>query len=440
MAVTFSTRLQHSWDAFKNPDVVKPSIKIGPGFGSRPEKKRSYRGGNRSIADTVFNQIAIDCAAIKMIHCVADEEGNYVRPKESGLNNVLNLEANIDQCSRDFMTDVVMSMFQEQVVAIVPTKTDVNPVDNGSFDIQEVRTGKVTQWYPQYVEVEIYDEHTGMHARRVYPKRKVAIIPNPFSASWDAPGSVYNRLMRKMSLLDAIDEQSGSGKLDMIIQLPYAVKGAVRERQAEKRREAIENQLKDSKYGIAYIDATEHITQLNRSLENNLLKQIEYLTEMFYNQLGLSQAVFDGTATEEQMLNYYSRTIEPILATISQELSRKFLTKTARTQGQTIMFFRNPFKLVPAEKIADIADKFTRNAILSSNELRAIVGYRPVQDERADELSNKNLNESPDAPPPPSTNPEVAQRNNEQAQQSYDSIGAVPVSQLRGIMGETNTE
>lgn len=438
MATTFADRLQHSWNAFRNYDATQSYRNYGPSSSSRPDRKRYLRGSNKSIALSVFNKIAVDCAGIKMNHCKVDTNGRYVETIDSGLNNILTIEANIDQTARAFILDIVMSMLDEGVVALVPTETNVNPINTGGFDITSMRTGKITQWYPKHVEIDVYDEDTGRHKRIVMPKSKVAIIENPLCSSLNDAGSVFQRLLRKMALLDAVDEESGSGKLDLIVQLPYAIKNEARRKQAEKRRADLEDQLHNSKYGVAYTDATEHVTQLNRSLENNLMKQIEYLTEMFYNQLGLSQNVFNGSADEAEMLNYYSRTIEPIMAAIADEIKRKFLTKTARTQGQSIMFFRDPFKLIPVDKIADIADKFTRNAILSSNELRAIVGYKPVNDERADQLSNKNLNESPDAAPPPSTNEEV---NNENGQSGNKAaILAMPLSQIGNNIGSNNTE
>lgn len=396
MGLTFGERLKHSWNAFMNKDPTedKRYIELGPSNTRRPDMFRPTRGTEKTIVTAIYTRIAIDVAALNIEHVKVDENGRYIETIKSGLNYALTTESNIDQTSRAFIQDVVMSMFDEGAVAIVPVDTTLNPLKTGSFDIQTMRVGSIVEWFPRYVKVKLYNDRTGKHEEKILPKNMVALIENPLYAVMNEPNSVAKRLIRKLNILDAVDEQSGSGKLDLIIGLPYVIKTEARREQAERRRKDIEQQLSEGKYGIAYTDGTEHITQLNRSVENNMLSQIQYLTEMLYNQLGMTQNVFNGTATEEEMLNYHSRTIEPIVSAITDEMSRKFLTKTARSQKQTIMFFKDPFKLTPTEKLADLADKLTRNAILSSNEMRAIMGYKPVDDQRADELSNKNINQS----------------------------------------------
>lgn len=398
MGLTFGERLKHSWNAFMNKDPTedKRYIELGPSNTRRPDMFRATRGTEKTIVTAIYTRIAIDVAALTFEHVKVDENGRYTETIKSGLNYTLTTETNIDQTARAFIQDVVMSMFDEGVVAIVPVDTTYNPLRTGSYDIQTMRVGRVVEWFPQYVKVRLYNDRTGKHEEKILPKKMVSLIENPLYAVMNEPNSVAKRLIRKLNILDAVDEQSGSGKLDLIIGLPYVIKTEARREQAERRRKDIEQQLSGSKYGIAYTDGTEHITQLNRSVENNMFSQIQYLTEMLYNQLGMTQNVFNGTATEEEMLNYHSRTIEPIASAITDEMSRKFLTKTARSQHQTIMFFKDPFKLTPTEKLADLSDKLTRNAILSSNELRAIIGYKPVDDARADELSNKNINQSPE--------------------------------------------
>ena len=398
MGLTFGERLKHSWNAFMNKDPTedKRYIELGPSNTRRPDMFRATRGTEKTIVTAIYTRIAIDVAALTFEHVKVDENGRYTETIKSGLNYTLTTETNIDQTARAFIQDVVMSMFDEGVVAIVPVDTTYNPLKTGSYDIQTMRVGSVVEWFPQYVKVRLYNDRTGKHEEKILPKKMVSLIENPLYAVMNEPNSVAKRLIRKLNILDAVDEQSGSGKLDLIIGLPYVIKTEARREQAERRRKDIEQQLSGSKYGIAYTDGTEHITQLNRSVENNMFSQIQYLTEMLYNQLGMTQNVFNGTATEEEMLNYHSRTIEPIASAITDEMARKFLTKTARSQHQTIMFFKDPFKLTPTEKLADLSDKLTRNAILSSNELRAIIGYKPVDDARADELSNKNINQSPD--------------------------------------------
>ena len=405
----FSERLAHAWNAFLNREPLGYSTpNIGSSYSYRPDRPRLSRGNERSIVTAIYNRIAMDVAAINIKHVRLDQNERYVETIDSGLNYTLNTEANIDQTGREFIQDIVLSMFDEGVVAVVPTDTTLNPKVTGSYDILTMRTGKIIDWYPEHVRVRLYNQKTGHKEEIVLPKSVVSIIQNPFYSIMNEPNSTLQRLIRKLNLLDAIDEQSGAGKLDLIIQLPYTIKTEARRKQAEDRRKDIEMQLAGTKYGIAYTDATEHVTQLNRSLDNNLMKQIEYLTSMLYGQLGLTDAIFNGSAGEQEMLNYYNSTIEPILSAITNEMRRKFLTKTARSQHQSIMFFRDPFKLVPVNQIADMADKFTRNEILSSNEFRAIIGFKPVDDQRADELRNKNLNQSPDAERPPTTDDEYA--------------------------------
>lgn len=392
MAPSFVDRLQHSWNAFTGASTEKYlNQNLGVSYSSRPDVRRFTRGNKQSIVSSVYNQIAVDCAAIPIYHCRVDEDDKFLEVIKSGLTEVMTVEANLDQTGRSFIQDVVTSMIDEGVVAVLPTETNISPLTNGSYDITQMRTAKIIQWYPKHVKLDYYDENTGRHQRVIMPKNRVAIIENPLYSIMNEPNSILQRLIRKMNLLDAIDEQSGSGKLDLIIQLPYSVKSEARKKEAEERRKSIEQQLANNKFGVAYADATEHIIQLNRSVENNLSKQVEYLTDMLYSQLGLTKNVFNGTANEQEMLNYYSRTVEPIMSSIADEFKRKFLTKTARTQGQSIKFFRNPFRIVPVEKIADIADKLTRNAIMTSNEFRGIIGYKPSEQPIADDLSNKNM-------------------------------------------------
>lgn len=395
MALTFGSRLRHAWNAFMNRDPT-PYAKIdyGMGYSSRPDRTRLTRGNERSIVTGVYTRIAIDVSAIDIRHCRLDDQNRFLEPIDSGINNCLTLEANADQTGRAFMQDVVMSMMDEGCVAIVPVDTTLNPSATSGYDILSMRTGKILEWYPSNVRVRVYNEKTGKQEEIIVPKKTVAIVENPLYQIMNEPNSTLQRLIRKLNLLDIIDEQSGSGKLDLIIQLPYLIKSDARREQAEKRRKDIETQLMDSKYGIAYTDGTEKITQLNRSVENNLMKQIEYLTSMLYSQLGISQEVMDGTADEKTMLNYYNRTIEPIISAIVDEMKRKFLSKTAITQKQSIEFFRDPFKLVPIDNIAEIADKFTRNEIMTSNEIRQVVGMIPSDDPKADQLINSNINQS----------------------------------------------
>lgn len=388
------TRLQHGWNAFLNNKDPTYNYGSGAGYYYRPDRPRLTRGNERSIITSVYNRIALDTAAININHCKLDENGRYSETMKSSLNECFNLEANMDQTGRGFIQDIVLSMLDEGCVAIVPVDTTFDPEVTGSYDITSMRTGKILQWYPDKVKIRVYNDCTGNKEDIVLPKSVVGIIENPFYAVMNEPNSTMQRLIRKLSLLDVTDEQTASGKLDLIIQLPYVIKTEARRREAEKRRSEIEQQLASSKYGIAYADGTEKIVQLNRSLENNLMKQIEYLTTMLFSQLGITQSILDGTADEQTMLNYYSRTIEPIISAIVDEVKRKFLTKTARSQYQTILFFRDPFKLVPVNNIAEIADKFTRNEIMTSNEIRQIVGMKPSDDPKADQLINSNLNQS----------------------------------------------
>ena len=390
---SLTDRLQHAWNAFLNRDPTRYRD-YAAGYYTRPDRPHLRRGNERSIVMAIYNRIAMDVSAVDIKHVRLDENGAFVEEMDSYLNNCLTLEANIDQTSRAFIQDLVLSMFDEGCVAVVPVDTTINPRLSGSFDIQTMRTGKVVQWYPDRVVVDLYNERTGRRENVTLPKKMVAIIENPLYAIMNEPNSTLQRLIRKLNILDAIDEQSGSGKLDLIIQLPYVIKTDARRAQAEQRRKDIEMQLSGSKYGIAYTDGTERITQLNRAVDNNLMKQIEYLTSMLYSQLGLTEEIFKGTADEKTQLNYVNSTIEPILSAICNEFKRKFLTKTARTQRQSIKFFREPFKLVPVDNLAEIADKFTRNEILTSNEVRQIVGMKPSDDPKADELRNKNLNQN----------------------------------------------
>ena len=384
--------LQHGWNAFvKNRDPTAYKESLGEGYYYRPDRPRFTKRNERTIITSVYNRIALDVAAINVKHCRLDENDRFSSVIDSSLNYCLNVEANLDQTGRAFIQDIVMSMLDEGCVAIVPTDTSINPKNTSSFDILSMRTGKIIEWYPSSVKVRVYNENTGQKEDILLPKRAVAIIENPLFAVINEPNSTMQRLIRKLSILDAIDEESGSGKLDLIIQLPYVIKTEARRNQAEERRQEIERQLSGSKYGIAYTDGTERITQLNRSVENNLMKQIEYLTSMLYSQLGITQTILDGTADDKTMLNYYSRTIEPIISAIVDETKRKFLSKTARSQKQTILFFRDPFKLVPVNDIAEIADKFTRNEIMTSNEIRQIVGMKPSDDPKADQLINSNI-------------------------------------------------
>lgn len=396
MEISVGSRLKHAWNAFRDNRSGTYYRDVGVGYSYRPDRPRFSRGNERSIVTSVYNRIALDVAQISIQHVRLDENDRFLGVIDSGLNNCLSLEANIDQTGRSFIQDIVMSMFDEGCVSVVPVDTDDDPEDGipGSFDIDTMRTGKVLEWYPQHVKVRLYNDKTGLKEDVLLHKSTVAIIENPLYAVMNESNSTMQRLIRKLNLLDVVDEQSSSGKLDLIIQLPYVIKTEARRRQAEDRRKDIEKQLSGSKYGIAYTDGTERITQLNRSVGNNLMTQIEYLTSMLYSQLGITQSILDGTADEKTMLNYYNRTIEPIVSAIADEMKRKFLTKTARSQRQSIKFFRDPFKLVPVTELAEIVDKLTRNEVATSNEARQIIGWKPSDDPKADELRNKNLNQS----------------------------------------------
>ena len=393
MELNIGNRLKHAFNAFMNRDPTYYR-NIGSGYSIRPDRPRLSRGNERSIVTSIFNRIAIDVSSIDIKHCRLDDNGRFIEEIDSGLNNCLGLEANIDQTGRAFIQDIVMSMLDEGCVAIVPVDTTLNPKITNSYDILSMRTGKIIEWYPAHVKMRVYNDKTGEKEDIILPKKQVGIIENPLYAVVNEPNSNMQRLIRKLSLLDVTDEQTASGKLDLIIQLPYAVKSDLRKRQADDRVKAIEDQLATNKYGIAYIDGTEKVTQLNRSVENNLLKQIEYLTGMAFSQIGITQSILDGSADEKTMLNYYNRTIDPIISVIVDEMKRKFLTKTARSQQQSILYFRDPFKLVPVNDIAEIADKFTRNEIMTSNEIRQIVGMKPSDDPKADELRNSNISQS----------------------------------------------
>lgn len=393
MELSLMSRAKNAWNAFRNNrDPTFTYHDVGMGYTYRPDQIRLTKGNERSIVTSVINRIALDAAAIDITHARLDDNDRFKETINSSLNNCLNLEANIDQSARAFKHDIFVSMMDEGYIAIIPTSATADPNFTTSFDIGTMRTGKIVEWYPAHVKVRVYNELNGQKQDIVMAKKAVAIIENPFRAVMNEPSSTLQRLVRKLNLLDAIDEQSGSGKLDLIIQLPYIIKTEARRQQAESRRQDIEKQLSGSKYGIAYTDGTERITQLNRPVENNLLKQIEYLTQMLYSQLGITQSILDGTADEKTMLNYYNRTIEPMVAAVVDEMNRKFLSKTARTQKQSILYFRDPFGLVPVNDLAEIADKFTRNEILSSNEIRQIIGRKPSSDPKADQLINSNLN------------------------------------------------
>ena len=390
-------RIQNRWNAFMSRAPTTDYYDGGVGNYYRPDRVRFSRGNERSIVTSVYNRIALDVAAISIKHCRMDENGRYISDMKSGLNDCLTLSANVDQTGRAFIQDAVQSMLDEGCVAIVPVDTSTDPTVTGSYDILSMRTGKIIEWKPAHVRVRLYNERTGNKEDILLPKSMVAIVENPLYAVINEPNSTMQRLIRKLSLLDVTDEQTASGKLDLIIKLLYVIKTEARRQQAEQRRKDIEMQLAGSKYGIAYTDGTEHITQLNRSLENNLMKQVEYLTNMLFSQLGITQTILDGTADEQTMLNYYSRTIEPIVTAIVDEMKRKFLTKTARSQNQSIESFRDPFKLVPVNNIAEIADKFTRNEIMTSNEIRQVIGMKPSDDPKADQLIDSNIAQSKQA-------------------------------------------
>ena len=438
MGETLSSRFKKAWNIFLNRDPTGYYREPGMSYVYRPDRIRFSRGNERTIATSVYNRIAMDVAAIDIKHCRLDKNGRYTEGINSGLNDCLTLEANIDQTSRAFRQDIVMSMFDEGAVAIVPVDTTVDPRLSNSFDILSMRTGQIVEWYPTSVKVRVYNDRTGQKEDVILPKRSVAIIENPLYAVINETNSTMQRLIRKLNLLDAVDEQSSSGKLDLIIQLPYAVKSEARRAQADNRRKDLEEQLAGSKFGIGYVDSTERITQLNRPIENNLMKQIEYLTEMLYSQLGITQDIMNGTANEQTMLNYNNRTIEPIVSAIVDSMKRNFLSKTARTQGQTIMAFRDPFKLVPINNIAEIADKFTRNEILTSNEIRQIIGMKPSDDPKADQLINSNIAQPKDAdngPPDGTVEAEESAEYEEETATSEEEVGLFDMS-ISNLMGE----
>ena len=437
METSFISRLKSGWNAFRNRDPTGVYTQnIGPSYSYRQDRNRFSRGNERSIVVSVYNRIAMDAAAISMKHVQLDENGRFSSEVNSGLNNCMNLEANIDQTGRAYMQDLVQSMLDEGCVADIPVETDKDPNLTESYQIRSMRTGKILDWYPRHVKVRVYNEESGQKEDIVLPKKNIGIIENPLYAVMNEPSSTMQRLIRKLNLLDAIDEQSGSGKLDLIIQLPYSVKSDLRKKQAEQRREDIIDQLKGP-FGIAYTDGTEKIVQLNRPIENNLMKQIEYLTNQLYSQLGITQTIMDGTADDKTMLNYYNRTIEPIVAAIADERKRKFLSKTARTQGQSIMYFRDPFKLVPVNDLAEIADKLTRNEIATSNEMRQVIGWKPSDDPKADELRNSNISQAKQEvvpgsgmPTVPSATSETKNTKQETTNKGMADLFAMPISSL----------
>ena len=450
---TIMQRLQHGWNAFRGRDRPNYIPSTGQASAFRPDVARRRYGNERSIITAIYNRIALDVAANKIEHVKVDENGRYSETVNDGLNQCLTLEANIDQTSRAFIQDAVHSMFDEGCIAIVPTDTDLDPAKSASYDIKSMRVGKIVQWRPQSVDIELYNEHSGKREILAdFPKRFCAIVPNPFYSVMNEPNSILQRLIRKLNILDAIDEQSGAGKLDLIIQLPYVIKSETRKKQAEERRKDIEMQLSGSKYGIAYTEATERITQLNRPIENNLMNQIQYLMDTLYSQLGITPEILNGTANEEAMLNYNSRTVEPILAAIVNEMKRKFLTKTARTQGHSIIYSYDPFRLVPISKVADIAEKFVGNEILSPNEVRAIVGFKPVADQQADELRNRRLNQESGEevlPPALATNQgdstDINQNGSEDLneetypEESSDNVADMTMEEFNQIIDPNNT-
>lgn len=393
MDLSFGSRIRRAWNVFKNRDpMTDMSWRLGYGDSQRADRVILSSNNEKTIVNAIYNRIALDVASLKFRHVRLDENERFKEEMSTGLNEVLKTEANLDQSGRAFVHDMVLSMIDEGVVAAVPVETTDDPEVSNSYDILQMRVGPIVEWYPQHVKVRLYNSVTGQRQEFTFRKRDVAILENPFYAVMNAPNSTLQRLIRKLRLLDVIDEQAGSGKLDLIIQLPYTIRSEARQQQAEVRRKSVEDQLAGNKLGIAYIDSTEKVIQLNRSVENNLLKQVEYLTSMLYSQLGFSQGILDGTADEQTMLNYQNKTVEPLASTITDEFKRKFLTKTARSQGQAIMFFTEPFRMTPVSQLADVADKFTRNEILTSNEVRQYIGIKPSSDPKADELRNSNLN------------------------------------------------
>lgn len=393
MDLSFGSRIRRAWNVFKNRDpMTDMSWRLGYGDSQRADRVILSSNNEKTIVNAIYNRIALDVASLKFRHVRLDENERFKEEMSTGLNEVLKTEANLDQSGRAFVHDMVLSMIDEGVIAAVPVETTDDPEVSNSYDILQMRVGPIVEWYPQHVKVRLYNSVTGQRQEFTFRKRDVAILENPFYAVMNAPNSTLQRLIRKLRLLDVIDEQAGSGKLDLIIQLPYTIRSEARQQQAEVRRKSVEDQLAGNKLGIAYIDSTEKVIQLNRSVENNLLKQVEYLTSMLYSQLGFSQSILDGTADEQTMLNYQNKTVEPLASTITDEFKRKFLTKTARSQGQAIMFFTEPFRMTPVSQLADVADKFTRNEILTSNEVRQYIGIKPSSDPKADELRNSNLN------------------------------------------------
>lgn len=411
MAESIGSRLRRAWNVFTQKNQNGDYRNYGVSYGYRPDRLRLTHGNERTIVTAIYNRIALDAASISIRHVQLDEDGRFESERNTGLNRCLSLSANVDQTGRAFIQDIVMSMFDEGCVAVVPIDTEDDYLGGPTRDIYSMRTAKIIEWYPRHVKVRAYNDRTGQREDIVVPKEKTAVIENPFFAVMNQPNSMVQRLIRKLTLLDAIDEQTGSGKLDLIIQLPYVVKSDLRKKQAEERRQAIEDQLAGSRYGVAYTDGTERITQLNRPVENNLLKQIEFLTNTVFGQLGMTQGIMDGTADEQTMLNYNNRIIEPIVAVIADSMKRSFLTRTAITQGQSIMYFRDPFRLVPVSQVAEIADKFTRNEIMTSNEIRQVVGMKPSKDPKADELRNSNLNQSNSTPTAPTQNSNKEEEN-----------------------------
>ena len=433
MPESFTSRLKHAWNAFLSRDPPADPYSGDYAYGSsvRPDRIRYAFGGDRSIVTSIYNRIAMDCAAVNIKHVRLDQNGRYIETIDSGLNNCISFEANIDQTGRAFIQDVVMSMLEEGCVAIVPVETTLDPKKTGSYDIQSMRVGKVVEWFPEHVKVNVYNEKIGQRQDITMPKKIVAIVENPLYAVMNEPNSTMQRLLRKLALLDMSDEDSTSGKLDLIVQLPYMLKGETKKKAAEDRRKDLQNQLSSSQYGVAYIDSTEHVIQLNRAVENNLLSKVEYYMKLAYSQLGITAEIMDGTADEKTMLNYQSRTIEPIVAAIVDAMSCKFLTKTARTQGQAIWYFKDPFKLVPVSQLAELADKFTRNEIMTSNEFRQIVGLKPSSDPKADELRNKNLNQ-PEEAQAPMINEGVVPEGYEEEEEDTTvlPLSEMPISQL----------
>lgn len=421
MEINLMTRLKHSWNAFMNRDPTEDFQSTGPGYSYRPDRPRLTRGNERTIVTSIFNRIALDVTSISIKHCRTDENDRFVEVIDSTLNKCLNIEANLDQTGRAFMQDVVMSMLDEGSVAIVPVETDFDPSEKESYKIFSMRTGKILEWYPKHVKVRVYNERTGEREDIKLEKKMVAIVENPLYAVINEHNSTMQRLMRKLTLLDSMDERTSSGKLDMIIQLPYVIKSEARRNEANRRRKELEEQLSGSTYGIGYVDGTEKIVQLNRPLDNNLMKQVEYLTNTLYSQLGITQAILDGSASEEEMLNYYSRTIEPIISAITDEMKRKFLTKTARTQFQTIMFFRDPFRLVPLGKLAEVVGVLSQNEIVTGNEVRQFIGMKPSKDPKADQLVNSNINQ---------TGTGMGATNPEESSDGERKFSDIPISEL----------